>query len=94
MGRLHSNMIQKHATLCSQPPPVKKKKKKGRKRKQKVCFEWWGLAQKAEVSKKKYRLPSPPVHCSSQSKMARKGPLELPQRVSKLEYFRRRIFED
>ena len=94
VGRLHSNMLQKHATLPSQPPTPKKRKKKGKKRRQKQSFEWWGLAQKGEVSKKKYRLPTPPHRCSSQPRMVRKGALELPQRISKLDYFRRRIFED
>jgi len=55
-------------------------------------MEWWGLAAKIQDSKK-YKLPTPPKVISEKN-LRRKEPLALPQRTSKLDYFKKRLFEE
>ena len=55
-------------------------------------MEWWGLAAKIEDTKK-YRLPTPPKS-QSVKHLTRKEPLNMGHRISKLDYFKRRLFED
>jgi len=92
---MHARLLERHhnaTTLAPIKKKPKKNKKKKIKRKPEISLEWWGLAEKLEGSKK-YRMPTPPKS-KSQQNLIRKEPLLLQQRTNKLDYFKRRLFED
>jgi hypothetical protein len=97
---MHSNIVEKNHKIMGAKeniriqPPKKKNKKNKKKRKNPKSLEWWGLAQNT-VGNIKYKLQLPKFENVDPLKSPKSQPMfeTTNYRLSKIEDFRRKLFE-